>query len=266
MTESLANLIDRAAGARVKKIKEGSVSRQPPKARAPAALPRAEGEPDLVGKAVAHVAKAGVRAKQLSAIQRDERYRSFAREFFFSGFNGPAAFKAAGYTCKPKYLTTMVGNLMKEPIVQDELNRLGMVARAAIDAETIDVVKFWKEMAEANIFKFFDQREDGCLTIKPGIKEMPEEIQRTVQKIKVRKRTTYETNKAGDIMPVETFETEVQLWDRQVALVNIGKIQGVYEAKTSETLRDFAAMLADRLTRYQQRVGKTYDQAGRPIN
>lgn len=267
MTESLADLIARGASRAQNNIRKGKTkpASEGPKER-PAepvvakALPPAPGEPPLANPPKVRGANGSSR-KALVAMQRDERYRVFARELFFSGFDHEKAYRVAGYQCKKKHIRGHISNLMKQLVVQDELARLGQVAREVLNAKTIDVTAFWKEICDANIFDYIQQREDGTISVAPGLKELPKEKQRAIKRIKVT-QTTY-TDKQGN--ETETIVTDIELWDRIAALRNVGEIQKLYDGPR-DVLEDFAAILADRLTKAQRRVGQTFDESGRVVS
>lgn len=268
---SLDKLIETAATARVEKIAKDRSGRGAPSIPASVQKPLepAPGEPPLVRPAATNggrVAPNSYRGRQMAAMQRDERYRKFARELVFSGFDQEAAYRAAGYRGKKLYIGQQVGVLMKQAVVIDEVNRLCTLAREIVESKNVDVVKFWTEMAEANIFDYFQQNDDDTLSIVGKIKDLPVEKQRAVRKIKVIKRTSYEKDAAGEPSPIDTVTTEVELWDRHEALMAIARIQGHFKPEDDDKLRDFAAILADRLDNWVKRTGRTFDENGRVIS
>ena len=218
-------------------------------------------EPPLVGPVVAKPGTLGANGgpygqRQRSIMEANERRRRFAREFFFSGFDASKAFVAAGY----KQSAQSLSRILKEPVVVEELERLTRVARQAIDAEAFDATKHWVEIAHSNIMDFMVQSEDGTLGVRCGLSYLPPEKQRQIKKIKVQRKIV--TMK--DDTTEETIATEIELWDKISALDALSKIEGLFKDKVADAVRDFAAVLANTLTRMERNTGRTFLQDGTP--
>lgn len=225
--------------------------------RAGAALP-APAEPDEPEVAVVPrvTRTAATRRKALTRMQAAERRRTFARAYFHSGFSTVEALKTAGYKV-PKTRSgqqSALAKLLHDNVVADELAALAAAARRVEEVQAVDTAKLFTEIAEADVFDFFEQDDDGHLKVHNHVLEMSKAQRRAVKKVKVT-RTTRRSKDGGE--EYVTVNTEIELWDRIQSLVWLAKIQKLVD--DGADMEGFARVLAERLNQYQKRRGRVFE-------
>ena len=139
--------------------------------------------------------------------------KAFANEYI-KDLNGRQAAIRAGYS--PRSAQTISSALMNEVAVSQYVDSLlgDRCARTAIDADM--VIRELAIVALSDI-SFFDFDADGYVVLREGAPDM---ALRSIKKIRRRVRWDGEGNK--------TIETEVELWDKPMALRMLGQHMGMF--------------------------------------
>lgn len=259
--ESLDKLIEQAEKQALKKgrrkdprlkKKAGSQERM----QKPRPVEQAESDEALVNRALTTVPaanRAGPGFGSRSQLEADERARKFAREYFVSGFDWERAFLAAGW----RPIRSNLSRVLDKPVVRDELEKLSAIARQKIEAEGFDCTGAWLELAVSNITEFLEQDENG--TIRVGnIMSMDPAKQRQIRKVKVDRRIV-----TKDDVTEEYVNTEIELFDKIKPLDALSRIQGIYQDKVGDAVKDFLGTLVQRLTHMGEQTGRTIEHQGK---
>jgi len=149
------------------------------------------------------------------------RYRTFVDRYLVNGNNACEAARHAGYSEG----TAKYGiKLMRNPRV---IELLGQRAERAANVAELSADKWAKEMAS---IAHFDPGElyDGDGNLIP-LPDLPEHVRRAIGSIDIETRME---GKGDEAVPVTT--TKVKVWDKNVALANVGKHLGLFEKDNSQ--------------------------------
>jgi len=157
------------------------------------------------------------------------RQELFCQEYVVD-LNGKAAAIRAGY--KPSRAKTEASELLTNPLVKAEIERLQSKTAAKLEITVEGIAKEYMQIVQANIVDFLDA--DGGIT---NLKKLPREITAAIESIKV---SEYFDKKEQRMVRVIHFK----LHNKNHALEALGKHLGFFEKdnkqKSDLTLNGFS--------------------------
>lgn len=170
-------------------------------------------------------------------------------DLMLSGMKNDAAYMAIYPSVKKKHTASQsVSRLLKnvDYIEYLDLRKRVVSASAAeqLGINELAVLRELKLLGFSNMKNLYDENGNQI-----PISELPMDVAACIQVTKARREATKSTAEDGDV-EVETHITELKLYDKKTALIQLGKAIGMFQDKVevdaSDPLKDMLERIGDR--------------------
>ena len=227
------------------------------------------GEPTPVAATPAAVRTIAEKADVPPPVVMESRYlraRLFVAEYLASGFDLLHAWKASHpkTKAKPSSYRSCAERYLKTDAVQAVWREERERFITDMDVSDTWVMERWRQQANANVFDYLLQDEDGYVRARSDIEALPPEIQMNIREIQVNRRTV----KRDEDEEIYDDNIKFKLVDPQKSLELIARALRMFEPRKEDD--QDAASRARRMRQALERAqaagysGRTIDQDGNP--
>lgn len=174
---------------------------------------------------------------------KNRRWEQFCQEFLTDLNDATRAYKAAGFACKSAGAAkSAASRLLKDAKIKARLDHLQRTGVDRVNATTLaphndlqithdNTLANLAALAYVNIADYLTFDEHGQPSF--NLDKVPREKLAGIARIKIKELAAVELVVGGEVIPREVREIEIALWDKNRALENMMKHQGLLEQQTT---------------------------------